>query len=89
MRKAEAEHNLVSSPNAVFVRWTDNARLLRFQQLMKGLMFCIISLFSAGVVFLLVGGYIWHQGIGSRNYGDWNGFKDKQQPIEISDARDV
>lgn len=90
VRKAEAEHNLVSSPNAVFVRWTDNSRLLRFQQLMKGLMFLIISLVSAGIVFFLVGGYIWHHGIGSQSYGVWNGVKDKHlQTAEVFDTRDV
>jgi hypothetical protein len=90
VRKAEAEHHLVSSPNAVFVRWTDNARLLRFQQLTKGIMFLLISLFSAGIVFLLMGGYIWHNGIGSPSHQAWIGVKDKhQRAAEVSDTRDV
>eukprot|EP00933_Yihiella_yeosuensis_P066264 TRINITY_DN7045_c0_g1_i1.p1 TRINITY_DN7045_c0_g1~~TRINITY_DN7045_c0_g1_i1.p1 ORF type:complete len:445 (+),score=64.89 TRINITY_DN7045_c0_g1_i1:193-1527(+) len=67
VRKAEAEHELVSAQDAIFVRWTNQPKHLKFEQLMGGINFIVLSIVISAFFFFLVGSLLWYYGVGNEN----------------------
>lgn len=62
--KAEALHGLVSSSDALFVRWVSSASSLEDTYLEKALLFVLVVAIIALLFFFVVGALCWYYGFG-------------------------
>jgi hypothetical protein len=62
--KAEALHGLVSSSEALFVRWVSNATALEDTYLEKALLYVLVVAIIALVFFFVAGALSWYYGVG-------------------------
>mmetsp|Transcript_8735 Transcript_8735/g.13870 ORF Transcript_8735/g.13870 Transcript_8735/m.13870 type:complete len:432 (+) Transcript_8735:175-1470(+) len=73
VKKAEAEHKLVSAQGALFLRWTDKPREMRLHMLLLGLHYMWLSIVCGSLILVTLSGFAWYYGIGTQRSAESEG----------------